>query len=545
MNAQRKILIIEDEPTYREFLTRTLSNDYLIDLATDGNKALDLLRCGCYDAVLCDLRVPGIPGKELVHYMRKHLDEHLVIIIITGYEDDWPPAEATDQQVYYYLRKGAFSPKELKKILANGLLFRDTMIQRKQYEEALAKANAELERIVQQRTERLKESEDLYRNLFEHALVGVYVLQEGVITLANQKLCEILHASRDEVIGNPLSRFLASSCAGSAEPSTPVNRPHAHVPHEITIRTAEGSQRLALHCAGTVMFNGQLAIQGSILDITEWRQLEQQFLQHQKMESIGTLVGTLAHEFNNILTAIMPHAELIRHHARNQPAVIRSADTIEHMGQRASDLLRQLLGITRKSDFTIVRINPNDRIRASLGLISVTLGPAIELAIDLDPSVEAIDIDPNQMDQMLLNLVINARDAMPDGGRLTITTRRLSSPPPWMLELDTRTHTAQLVELTIADTGIGIRQEVLGRIFDPFFTTKEPGKGTGLGLTTVYDIVRRHGGQIRVESELGHGTVFRVVFPMAEVTRSTAVVDDEHSLHTRLKSPAGVRDLSL
>jgi len=543
-NADR-ILIVEDEETYREFLYRTLCDDYSVDLARDGTEAVGLLGCSRYDAVLCDLRVPGVPGKEVVRFVRTQADEHIVVIVITGYEDDWPPAEATDQQVYFYLKKGTFTPQELRKILSNGLLLRHALLQRRRYEEELLQAKADLERIVEERTRSLKESEELYRNLFDQALLGVYVAQDGVIRVANRKLSRILCAPPEDLVGSPLSRFIVAQRRIMEAEDEKDARGSLSVLQEVEIRTPEGTSRYALHCSGPVALGGQEALQGILLDITEWRKAEQQFLQHQKMESIGTLVGTLAHEFNNILTAILPHAELIKRHVRNHPSVTRSADTIQKMGERASDLLRQLLGVTRQPEFTTARLNPNERIRESARLLEVTLGSGVELDVDLDPSVGQIDIDPNQMDQMMLNLAINARDAMPQGGRLRIATRKLSSRPSWVLELDGARARGSLVEITVADTGTGIDRGIIGKIFDPFFTTKAPGKGTGLGLSTVYDIVRRHGGHICVESEPGKGTLFRIVFPAAESEKPATARTEEKGRQAGLTEPHRHRDLAL
>lgn len=543
-NADR-ILIVEDEDTYREFLYRTLCDDYFVDLAHDGSEAVALLGCSRYDAVLCDLRVPGIPGKEIIRSVRTQADKHIVVIVITGYEDDWPPAEATDQQVYFYLKKGTFTPQELKKILSNGLLLRHAQLERKRYEEALVRAKTDLERIVEERTRSLEESEELYRNLFDQALFGVYLAQDGVIKVANTKLSRILCAPPEDLVGSPLSRFIVCE-RRSMEPECDRSpRASSAVFQEVEIRTPEGATRYALHCSGPVVLGGQEALQGVLLDITEWRKAEQQFLQQQKMESIGTLVGTLAHEFNNILTAILPHAELIKRHAKNHPSVTRSADTIQKMGERASDLLRQLLGVFRQPEFTTVRVNPNEQIRESSKLLEVTLGSSVELDVDLDPSVGEIEIDPNQMDQMMLNLAINARDAMPEGGRLRIATRRLSSRPSWVLDLDGEKTLRSFVEITVADTGTGIDREIIGKIFDPFFTTKAPGKGTGLGLSTVYDIVRRHGGRICVESEPGKGTLFRIVFPVAESEKPATVRAEEKTRQAGLTDRHRPRDLAL
>ena len=515
MNEKDRILIIEDEENFREFLYRALSREYTVDVAEDGHRALDLLSHTTYGAVLCDLRMPGISGREVIRHIRTQCDEHIILIVITGYEEEWPAADATDEQVYFYLKKGEFRPKELKKILHNGLLLQKVRNQKRQYQKELVQVNAALEKEVEKRTHDLKESEELYRNLFAQSLVGVYILQNGVIALANQKLCDILATPSDDLVGSPLSRFLDRDGEAFQEMSEGKDESRYRVQREIRIKTQDGKFRSAFHSYGPVQFRGQTVLQGTIMDITEWRQLEQQLLQQQKMESIGTLVSALAHEFNNILSTILPHAELIKLHIKNHPSVTRSADTIQKMTERASELIRQLLGVSRQSEFKRERINPNTKIRESLSLIRATLGSQIQIQLELDASVDDIEIDPNQLDQVILNLVINARDAMPKGGRLRLATNRITRHPLWMLGLKGAKGRSS-VEIVAEDTGLGMDQETMSKIFDPFFTTKEPGKGSGLGLSTVYDIVKRYDGDIRVESEPGKGAIFRIIFPGVE-----------------------------
>ena len=511
MHKKPKILIVEDDAFYREFLVRALGQDYAIDQAESGLKALEQIRRQPFDAVLCDLRLPGMSGKDLIGRIREWSDEEIILIVITGFERDWPPVEATDAQVFFYLKKGEFGPRDLKKVLENGLLLRKSRIERKQFAEELRALNLELEKKVAERTRALMESEAKYRNLFEQSMVGVYLEQESQIRLVNQKFCSLLGYESGDVIGKPIARFIGPApqeghtiAAGKPDSSSPGLE-------EVLLKTRSGDRRFALHCAGSIHFQGLHAVQGCLLDITAWKLIEQQLLQHQKMESMGTLVSGFAHEFNNILTAIVPQTELLRMQASQVPSIRRPAEILYTMTEKACGLTRQLLGMSRKATLDRKPVEVNTRIHETLSFLSTSLGSRIQVKLDLDPRAGQIEADPNQVDQILMNLVLNSRDAMPEGGTIRISTGFCTSTTVEGRSREPRERS--FVEIVLEDTGHGIPQENVSRIFDPFFTTKEPGKGTGLGLSVVYSMVKGHGGEIFVKSQPGKGSSFRILFP--------------------------------
>jgi nitrogen-specific signal transduction histidine kinase/CheY-like chemotaxis protein len=258
---------------------------------------------------------------------------------------------------------------------------------------------------------------------------------------------------------------------------------------------------------------GTEAVQGCVVDITDWKELEQHFLQHQKMESLGTLVSGIAHEFNNILAAMMPQTELLTRRAGETPAVERPAQIILSMAEKASRLTRQLLNMSRKPKMEKRPIDVNTWLREAANFLATSLESAEVIELDLDPLAGRIEGDPHQLDQLLLNLVLNARDAMGEGGTIRIATS--FRPAGSCEEIPPGKRAKPFVEIAVEDGGCGIPPENLLKIFDPFFTTKETGKGTGLGLSVAYNLVQQHGGEIYVKSRVGDGSTFHILLPHA------------------------------
>jgi PAS domain S-box-containing protein len=380
---------------------------------------------------------------------------------------------------------------------------------RKRVEEALRASEASYRRAAQQ----LLESEQRYRSLFEHHPHAVYSVDlEGRFVSANPTCEAVAGYAPEELLGQPFDPVVVPE-------HREVTRRHfaaalAGVGQNYVIGIFHKSGRridLEITNIPIVVDGAVVGVYGIARDLTAQRSLEAQLQQAQKMEAVGRLAGGIAHDFNNLLTAILTHTELILSdlpggQTREDAALIRET------AQRATALTRQLLAFSRKQVARPQVVDLNEVIRATRRLLRRTLGEEVVVETYLTGTRVTVQADPSQLEQVLLNLAVNARDAMPQGGRLTLRTDVAV-----LDEEAAQKHgglpAGAYVVVAVEDSGIGMSREVQEHIFEPFFTTKGVGKGTGLGLSTVYGIVKQIGGAIDVASAPGAGTTFTVFVP--------------------------------
>jgi PAS domain S-box-containing protein len=386
---------------------------------------------------------------------------------------------------------------------------------------ALLKIVAEIVGAAIQRAraeEAVRGSEERFRALVENGFdcVAIFDAELNVIyNTPNAK--QILGRSDDEVVGHNAFEFVHPDDLETA--SELFARARAHPGEafrgQARLRHADGRW---LWVEGVVrnLFDNP-AIRGIVVnyrDVTEHRRLQEQLLHAQKMEAIGRLAGGVAHDFNNQLFVINGYSDLLVRQLASQPDLRVQAEEIQRAGARAAELTQQLLAVSRKQVISPKVLDLNDELEALAKMLQRLIGEHITLVIRPGESLGSVKVDRGQLEQIVMNLAVNARDAMPQGGTLTIETSQVTDGDHGRARLSVKW--GPHVVLSVADTGAGIPPDVLANIFEPFFTTKEVGKGTGLGLSTVYGIVTQHGGHISVSSEVGRGTVFKVYFPCVD-----------------------------
>lgn len=370
----------------------------------------------------------------------------------------------------------------------------------------------------------LDESEERFRVLFEDAPVAYHEIDAtGIICRVNQTECKLLGFSRCELIGRPVWELVApeerdtsrdavhQKLAGTRK-LAPFTR--EYIRRDGTHIVVEIHEKLITNYLGAV-----IGIRTVMLDITEKRLLEEQLRQAQKLESIGRLAGGIAHDFNNLLTIISGRAELLLLQQPNDAQLRASLHPISEAAKRATALTGQLLAYGRRQILEQKPLDLNKVVCSASEMLQPLIGEDVELKMVTATDLPLVKTDQARLEQVIMNLAVNARDAMPRGGKLTIETATVTLDAEYA-----RQHMdavpGNYVMLAVSDTGIGMDEQTRARIFEPFFTTKELGKGTGLGLAVVYGIVKQSGGNIWVYSEPGKGTCFKVYLPVAGVSDS-------------------------
>ena len=346
-----------------------------------------------------------------------------------------------------------------------------------------------------------------------------YGLQPGTFDGTQDAFVERVHPADRGLVLDTCQKAMTSGEAFSIEYRT--------VWPDGSVRWVASAGRIALGAHGEPIYGA-----GTSMDVTSRRMLEEQNQQARKMEAVGRLAGGVAHDFNNLLTAILGYCELLLEQATLSETDRGDVLEIQKAGSRAAGLTRQLLAFSRKQIIEPTLLDLNALVSHLRPTLERLVGEEIRLVVSLEPALAAVSADRGQVEQVVMNLAANARDSMPHGGTLTIETATVT-----LDEHDANTHlnmkAGSYVVLTVSDTGTGMTPEVQVRLFEPFFTTKEPGKGTGLGMATVYGIVMRSGGSVGVYSEVGKGTAVKVYFPQADpadvVVETPAVLARPHA----------------
>ncbi|HEX5475696.1 MAG TPA: response regulator [Vicinamibacterales bacterium] len=498
------VLVVDDDNQ----LLRTLSDilkhrGYSPHTASSGSAGLALATHGTVAIALVDLRLPDMDGLEVVAELRR-LSQLTETVILTGHASVDSAVRALREQSHDYLVKPV-APDQLFSTLTRA----SERWRRRHAEEALRRAE--------------ERSLLLLENISDIiAVVG----DEGRIEYASPSLARTLGYDQDSIravdaleLVHPEDRSAVAGAgyALAAEPGS-VGTVEARVLHlDGTWRTLEG------HVTNLLDRSAVRGFLVSARDVTDARALELQMRQAQKMETVGNLAGGMAHDFNNVLTAVIGYSELSLAMPDLDPAVRADLEEIRRAGERAAQLTRHLLAFARKQPAEPRLIDVSAVIRDLARMLQRLIGEHIVLDVRAAPLGVTTRADPLQIEQVLMNLAVNARDAMPDGGSLVVETALAELRTP----MGDGPAPGRYVRLTVTDSGTGMPEEVRTRAFEPFFTTKESGKGTGLGLATCYGILKQSGGAIVIESEMGRGTAIHTYWPL--VTGTAVAHDVEQS----------------
>jgi two-component system, cell cycle sensor histidine kinase and response regulator CckA len=492
-----QILFLEDDRHDRQLLEKTLANEGLVCQITHAKTRREFesaLEEAEFDLIISDYTLTTFSGTAALKAGKEFQPDTPFIFVADS---------IGEEQVVETLKGGATDF-----VLKNRLERLVPAIRR-----ALREAHERKER------RRAEERVRVQSSALEAVANGIILTDAtGKILFGNKAFCAMTGYALEEILGKTPS-FLSSGkhsadffrslwntiLTGRVWQGELINRRKDGTLYteEMTITPVHGKNGVISHFIAVKQ------------DITKQKQRKEQLHQTRKMEAIGQLAGGIAHDFNNLLTVIHGNVQLVLMDEEELKEENRQClNQIAEATERAADLTRQLLAFGRKQAIRFAPLNPNHVIGSLTKMLKRVIGEHISLRCDCPDDLPAVNADIGMMEQMLLNLIVNARDAMPHGGSITITAEAVSINAA-QVESHPEGRTGQFVCITVSDTGTGIYPEYLPRIFEPFFTTKEAGKGTGFGLATVYGIVKQHRGWIEVSSQLGKGTTFKIFLPVS------------------------------
>lgn len=545
-NEVISLLVVDDNETNLDMLSRRLQRKgYSVSTACDGPSALELIEAEPFDLVLLDLMMPGMSGLEVLERIRqKHTVAEMPVIMVTAKHDSSTVVEALDAGASDYVTKPIDFPVLFARI--------QPQLSRKQAELALVEANQSLEKRVEERTSDLeaanrslaeeaairRQAEEQSRLLLEstaEAICGVD--NTGACTFCNPASLQLFGGTNtEEYIGQNFIELAlknnqdSQGLDGADNPILKAIREgkSAHS-EDMEFGRADGSTRSVECWTRPMIRDGEPA--GAVItfvDITQRKLIDERLRESQKLEAVGQLAGGIAHEFNNLLMIIGGFVEKAMKAAANSEQVVESLLEVRKAANRAGTLTKQLLVFSRKPVFERKVFNISESLRSIRTLLGPVLEEQFEFDIEIADEEAFVNIDPDQLTQAVINLVINAREAMPTGGRITLGCSLDEPDPDEARSGDGDAVSDTRVVVYVADQGMGMDEPTKKRIFEPFFTTKPPGEGTGLGLAMVFGFVEQSNGFIDVESTPGKGSVFTLSFPKVRpVALEEQKTDDE------------------
>jgi len=497
-----RLLIVDDAPEHARMVEEFLRAGDAgagaeIRIATSYAEALGLLTARPFDVAFFDYWLGATNGLGLLREIRQ-AGVHTPVVVLTSHGAEEVAVEAMKAGAADYLSKANLTIEALERAIRHALALHAEEWQRWQAEAAL------------------RASEERFRALVENSSDALLLIDaEGRIAYLSPSSERHLGWAPEQMVGRSIFDFLHPEdreLVGIRLAET-LGNPGKTISTQVRFHHADGSWRI-MDGVGVNRLNDP-AVGGIVInarDITERRRLEEQLRQAQKMEAVGQLAGGVAHDFNNLLTAILGYCHLILDEVPEEDPLRPDLLEIQSAGERAASLTRQLLAFSRRQMLQPQLVDINTLVLQLEKLLRRLISEDVELVTMLAADLQPVTVDPASVEQILVNLAVNARDAMPAGGRLTIETENV--------ELDEASAATQAamkpgsyVMIAVSDTGTGMDAATRTRVFEPFFTTKEQGKGSGLGLATVYGMVKQSGGYIWVDSEPGRGATFKAYLP--------------------------------
>jgi two-component system cell cycle sensor histidine kinase/response regulator CckA len=509
MSTVLSVLLLEDDPSSIRLFTRKVQSapvEIVVKEARNRETYVRELELSHFDCIVIDYTIPDISGIEALRLSRE-MSPDTPTIIYTGSVGEEKAVECMKEGASEFLLK-TNSIRLVPAILS-------VVNQRREREARLLAEEAQ------------KQSEARFRALAETSTAAIFIYHGEKFMYVNPAAEQLTGYAHDELLQKTFLGLLHPDHLEMIQQRILAQERGESVPsrYEFKIVAKDGTERWLDFAVSSIQFEGVPASLGIALDTTNQKKLEQQVRQSQKMESVGKLAEGVAHDFNNILNIVSGYASLAERHIDDFDKLKHDIKTILDASDRGANLVRQLVSLSGKSDVKNEQVDVNLVVKELVLLLHATFPKTIEIVTELSDTAYTTNANHNQLYQALLSLAMNARDAMPQGGRIGFTTKRITGKK--LQQRIPNVPTGEYIHIAVSDTGKGMDEKTKTKVFDPFFTTKEDSTGTGLSLSLVYGILGSYQGFVDVDSTINRGTTMHLFLPLSTVTKSVPHVEDE------------------